>query len=382
MGFLLRFFSFLSIFDLYGTRLELYIDRKRTVQSRFGGFASLLVVGLAFYVLGSNIQAWVNLQDFKVISSAQSMSPADLLASDVNTTFYFTPENYYVYFSISADMGNGVFLEYYNLSRYIIPRMSLVDENLITWELTLENCWRKKQFEFLEEPYTGGDDDRGTAILCLKDEVLMGLFPSEQLQYINDPQLIYEIVKCQNSTDNNNSCATEEEIQNIMPLIQAQVSLPRTNYDFSDTQNPIKRTWDIDIYHLDYNLMKSFTAWLMPSYLKSDYGVWSQDYELNSIDFNLDHLVYETGIRNTEENDVFMAHYIWFGPNKQTYYRQNTKLTDIIGNFGGNVNILLTIGKLICGFYNFIVMKHKLINMAFEKLEFSEDNQTKPTKKT
>ena len=104
-------------------------------------------------------------------------------------------------------------------------------------------------------------------------------------------------------------------------------------------------------------------------FLKSDFGVWSGNYELNSVDFNLDHLFYETSIRNTLKNDVLMNYYLWFGFNMQTYYRQNTKLTDIIGNFGGTVNILLTFGKLICWFYNLIVMKHKLINMAFNKQE-------------
>ena len=61
-----------------------------------------------------------------------------------------------------------------------------------------------------------------------------------------------------------------------------------------------------------------------------------------------------------------MKYEIYFGFNVQTYYLQNTKLTDILGNFGGTINLLAAIGHIFCSFYNQWLTKHKLINMAFE----------------
>ena len=381
MSFIYRFFSFLSLFDLYGTPMAFYIEKKRTVTSRFGGAASMLIMALALYILGVNIREWLILRIFKVVSSTNSVTPAELLARKTNTSFTFTAENYFLYFAISADLGNSVWLEYYNLSRYITPRMTLVDENLNIRELALENCWRKKQFEFLEKPYTGADDARGSAILCLQDDVTMGLFPSQAMQYILDPKLIFEIVKCQNSTANNFSCASNEEIENILPLIEVQVSVPRSNYDFTDTVHPRRRTIDNEIYHLDYSLLKSYTAWLMTSVVESDFGIINTDYKQDTMDFNTHHLLYETNLRNKEKNDVFMSYNIWFGFNAQTYYRQNTKLLEIIGNFGGTINVLLALGRIVCTFYNYYVMKHKLINIAFEKEELEEEDSLSKNKR-
>lgn len=354
--------------------MAFYIGKKKTVTSRFGGAASMLIMTLALYILGVNLRDWLNLQNFKIISSTNSVTPAELLAKKTNTSFTFTAENYFLYFAISADMGNGIWMEYYNLSKYVTPRMTLVDENLNIREMALENCWRKKQFEFLEKRYTGADDARGSAILCLRDNVTMGLFPSQEMQYILDPKLTFEMVKCQNSTANNFFCASNEEIEYILPMIEVQVSIPRSNYDFTDTVHPRRRTTEGEIYHLDYSLMKSYTAWLMTSVVKSDYGILNTDYQLDTIDFNVHHLLSETNLRNKDKNDVFMSYNIWFGFNSQTYYRQNAKLFELIGNFGGTINILMALCKIVCVFYNNYVMKHKLINIAFEKEELEEED--------
>lgn len=187
MNIFLRFFSFFSFFDLYGKQFQFYIDRKRTVSSRFGGLISLIVLTLAFYTFGLNLYTWENFQNFKVISSSKSSSPAQLLASGQNFSFTFTHENYFLYFALSADLQNGTFLEYYDLARYFTPRMSYIDQNFFTIEIPLENCWKKKQFEFLQQPYEGDDNARGTKILCLKNDVLMGLMPNQTMQYILNP---------------------------------------------------------------------------------------------------------------------------------------------------------------------------------------------------
>lgn len=375
MNIFLRFFSFFSFFDLYGKQFQFYIDRKRTVSSRFGGLISLIVLTLAFYTFGLNLYTWENFQNFKVISSSKSSSPAQLLASGQNFSFTFTHENYFLYFALSADLQNGTFLEYYDLARYFTPRMSYIDQNFFTIEIPLENCWKKKQFEFLQQPYEGDDNARGTKILCLKNDVLMGLMPNQTMQYILNPSLIYQVVKCRNSSENNFSCASEEQIEEMLPFVSLQVSIPKSAYDFRDTENPRKRNWDSQVIHLDYNLVKWYTGFLQQSYLMTDEGIWNEEYKEKSVDFNVENIQYEVSIRNNSNNDVLMKFGFHFGFNIQIYYLQNMKLTEIIGTFGGTINLLMSIGQIICNFYNGMIIKHKLINMAFENQTiFTEPN--------
>ena len=364
-----------------GNNLNFTSIEKELFLPRFGGLISLIVLSLAFYTLGLNLYTWDNFQNFKVISSSKSSSPAQLLASDQNFSFTFGHENYYLYFALSADMQNGTFLEYYDLARYFTPRMSYIDANFVSRDLPLENCWKKKQFEFLQQTYTGADDARGTKILCLKDDVLMGLMPNQTMQYILNPALIYQVVKCQNSSENNFSCASEDQIEKMLPYVTLQVSIPKSTYDFRDTENPRKRNWDSQVIHLDYNLMKWYTGFLQQSYLMTDDGIWNEHYKEKSVDFNVENIQYEVSIRNINNNDVLMKFDFHFGFNIQTYYLQNMKLIEIIGTFGGTINLLIYIGHIICTFYNQMVIKHKLINMAFENQTIFNEPNPKNKKK-
>lgn len=372
MNSFLRFFTFLTYFDLYGIGINLYIDRKLLVKSRIGGITSIIVVVIAFYSLSLNLASWQNIQNLKIISSSQSTTPAQLLQNNVTSSYIFDSKNFYVYFTVYATLGNGTMLEYYDLDRYVTQKIIYSDEHRVVSTIPFENCLRRKQFEFLQQPYTGDPNKIAKTIICLKDDIKMGHFPDHKEQFINNPVISYTVLKCQNSTDNNFSCASNEEIQKLMPSIKIQVSTPQTNYDFNDPYNPRNRTWNNQMYHPDYNLVKWFSAALGTVAIKTDHGIMTEEYVSDTIDFNVNNLQYETMVRNVEENEIFLQYDIKFGFNQLTYYRKNTKLTDIIGNFGGTFNLLMTIGQVLCTFYNVLLVRHKLINITFENESTSE----------
>ena len=167
----------------------------------------------------------------------------------------------------------------------------------------------------------------------------------------------------------------------MLPYVNIQVSVPKSSYDFSDTQNPRKRNWDINSLHLDYNLMKGYTGFLGQSYLMVDNGIWNTNYNQKSVDFNVDKLQYEVSIRDVQKNDVLLKYDIHFAFGVQTYYLQNMKLTEIIGTFGGTINLLMAIGHIICTFYNQLIVKHKLINLAFDNQTILDESSSKNKKR-
>lgn len=105
---------------------------------------------------------------------------------------------------------------------------------------------------------------------------------------------------------------------------------------------------------------------MLPIYLKTDHGLIYDDYELDAIDFNVDSLNFDL----IKRMDVILFEYdFFFGYNKKTFLRKNRKLTDILANLGGIVNLLLIAGKIICLTYNGIWLKHHLINYTFSNLQ-------------
>ena len=100
MIFFRRFSAFLSLFDFFGTNIQFFINKKEKVKSPFGGFSSLIVIFLAFYLLGQNLYACQTIHNFKVISSTQCTTPTEILANNQSSPFTFSYQNYYIYFKV------------------------------------------------------------------------------------------------------------------------------------------------------------------------------------------------------------------------------------------------------------------------------------------
>ena len=191
--------------------------------------------------------------------------------------------------------------------------------------------------------------------------------------------IIYSVSQCRNSTDNNNSCASAEEILKMSKNVYIQASIPKTIFDFKNPSNSRKRSYDYNYYFIDINLKMYLATSLMPISFYTDHGYFSENYELESIDFNMDTTQEYHFARDTDmlfEQEIQISFNEGFhGFNQQIYYKQNENLYTILSNLGGIANLLFTVGKIICSFYNLLLMKHKLINISFSNI--NKDESTK-----
>ena len=112
----------------------------------------------------------------------------------------------------------------------------------------------------------------------------------------------------------------------------------------------------------------------MPTAMKTDIGIFSEEYSADTLDFNTDSFFSESFSRDAT-NDVFFTYYFELSLNQQTYFRKNEKFYQLAGNFGGMINILFIVGRILCYTYNLLVLKHQLINISFENLEKKEKSQ-------
>ena len=84
--------------------------------------------------------------------------------------------------------------------------------------------------------------------LCLKEDITMGLFINKQKTLVYKPYFSYGVRLCQNTTENNNFCASHEEIIEMLNYVFVQVYVPESVFDFNNQKNPEKE-------HMTFKIM-------------------------------------------------------------------------------------------------------------------------------
>jgi len=352
----------LNNFDLFGHGIELDLHSKPLVKSTFSAIFSIAIMAICSYSLSINIVSWVSYSNMQTISSSINLNINDFLIDNKNVTYSLSYKNYNIYFGLSP---SSVFLPFEEIRKYVTQTIMLDDQ-----PLEIEECLQSKMNEFLlENQIDTSANQTITSSICIKNEsYTLGLYSDEKDLGLDISEIIYTISRCQNSTNQDYYCASNEEIDQMIPQLSVQVSLPRSFYDFNQPQNPRKRLFDYKIFNMDQKLVKSATAFLSPVYLYRDQGWFTEDYVPQSLDFNVDTYTTDVGSQ-TSGNQVLFQQFVTLGLNQQIYYQKNQKVLELVASFGGTINVFLIFGKLICFTYNLLILKHKLINISFSNLE-------------
>jgi len=356
--------------DLFGYNVQLFINMDTKVKSKFGGFISIVIFIYSCYFFASALQSWYTNNDFQIIPSMKNLSLNQIYQQNETILYDFDYSNYNIYFILLANLPNSTSLNFRQLENYVSQQ--LIYNNLSNYdvELPFNNCLTQRQEIFLLETVDVGDNATSPWSICLNQTLQMGLAADPQ-NLVNAPMIKYRILLCENTTDNNYSCASSDEITQMLQYIQVQIRLPETDFDFNDNFSPRKRTYDYEAYHLDMSLYKYFLGYLMPVFLETDRGLFQEDYVLDSVDFNAEKITSESMMRSSTDS-ILLEYALQFGTSQQFYYRKNSKIYQILGNLGGIINLLLLIGGVICKSYNSLVLKYELINQSFENLEEKE----------
>lgn len=366
-----RLLSSYKNLDIFGYHVELFFENQSTIKSKVGATVSLIFFIVFFYLVMINIISWNNNAYLNTISSIQSYSIQEIAKSGENWNYTFDYHNYYPTFTLAAFFPDGSYRNHSYLEKYFVQSFVYYDHNSVGQMIEGEPCSKSKQSIFLGGENTEISDienDALTSLWCIKDPLEMGVF-IEKKSGIHTPTFEYIISKCVNNTVNGNFCASEEDIAEMTHYTFVEVSLPKSVFDFSKAINPRKRTYDMQAYGLDNGMMKNYMIQLSPVFLKTDHGIFDEDYKLDSVDFNLGKSAYQTKIRTTDF-PVFFTYAVQFGFEQNTFYRRNMKLKEIMANIGGIMNILLLLGKAICYTYNSKLFHKKIINYSLSRLQY------------
>ena len=225
--------------DIYGHRVDLYIDSNSLVKSRFGAFISLFVLVFCFYNFVNNFSDWLKGANLATISSAQTLDGRDLLTSNTSSSYGFDYSNFNIYFAVYAkSLNDGSLKTYQHLERYFYQNIRYVDEHNHVSDLEYEKCQNRNINAFLLKDYDPNDNRTSPALICLPSQMRlnMGIFPG--IGGIAFPNIIYELKKCENSTENNFTCASDDEIEMMLYNTKVQISHPKSIFDFKKYDNP------------------------------------------------------------------------------------------------------------------------------------------------
>lgn len=382
MAYISRFFKFL---DLFSIPIELNYNRNHKYKSIFGGLVSIFVYTAAFYFLTKQYISWSNINVSTTITSSEIFSVPSLLNANQSVEYTFDHKNYGAYFAMWAKLPNGTDLIYTDLQSYftIEYKYSFTGLVLDQKNLDFENCNTREMNDYFYIDY----DEKTVPInetlpwsICIKDPLKMGLFADPENSMIYEPKIYMQIKQCINSSANNNSCANIEEIREMKKYVIVQASLPSTIYDFKNQTNSIKRFVKGDYYSLDLGLQKIISIELNPTFLYKDWGLFNDDYILDSINFNPGKQSLD--FTTKDENDNLLLEYqIALSYQTDKYYIRNQKLDDIIGSVGGMISVLYSLGSFFCIRTNSLLLMNSLINSTFRfNVNSKKKRQTKSTK--
>jgi len=360
--------GFLKFFDLYGQNANLYIEKKPKFYSTCSGFLSLVIIFLIAYTFSGIINSWINKEKMTVITSSISLTITQLLEKNEKFEYEFDYKNYYIYFVIRAILPNGTSLFNEELAKYVTYNYSYFNADQLTYPLNWEYCKTQYYDIFLgldEETIKNDANQINDKRICLNDTVTMGLFPDISTQTILEPEVHFSVYQCVNSSsnDNDNICAPQEEIDQMIKFMQVQASIPTTLFNFQNVKNPQTNFYDYKNIDLDKLMIKSYKNYLVPTLLYTDHGLVYENYRLEETNFNPD-LFYDPNIRD-EASDPLFDFSFSVNLKVQTYYQKNQKINEIIGSLGGIINAIFLLGKILCVTYNSLFLKYKIIKSTF-----------------
>ena len=355
-----------KFFDLYGQNVNLLIEKKPRFHTTFSGIISMAVLMIIIYNFTGFISSWMNKEKMTVIPSGNSFSVLEILAKNQSYEYELDFKNYYIYWVVTAEFPDGTSLRTPDLKNYLNFVVNYCSTDYVCQNIVTEPCKIDYQDIFLGFDETTIKNDFGKTSknrICIKNEFKMGLFPDTSVASIRVPAIEFYVLQCVNSTENNNSCHSQEEIDRIITYTIVQTSIPNTIFDFNNVKKPQKNTYDYHYSYLDKSLSKNYLNTLTTSILSSDYGLLSEDYRVESTNFN-PNINYDPNIRKGA-NDPLYTFIVQNGFTFQNYYLKNLKLNEIVGNLGGLVNAIFLLGKLLCSAYNSIYLRFKIINSTF-----------------
>ena len=167
---------------------------------------------------------------------------------------------------------------------------------------------------------------------------LGGDFSGNYVKYIN-----VLISPCQNSSENNFSCASQDLINEFLKTTDIAIAMHHESlsYDSSQFQTPIKKLLIEDGNMMDRKICKQYKYYLQKFIIYSDSGLFISTQVVQTY-YQIDRVVVDYLINADDDpNPCLFKFLIQSSHNTRTQHRTYLKLSDVIAQVGGALNVYL-----------------------------------------
>lgn len=117
--------------DMFGIPIQLNFNKRHKFRSNFGAFLSLLVLGVSFYFLITQIAGWFSIEVSTTIYSNESFSVSGIVKENRTISYTLTGKNYSIYFAVYAVLPNST-LSHKDLEKYFTIGYEYSDTGIIS----------------------------------------------------------------------------------------------------------------------------------------------------------------------------------------------------------------------------------------------------------
>lgn len=150
---------------------------------------------------------------------SRSYSLESINREQPNLLYEFDSSNYYVYFILRGLKSDGTYLLNSAMQKYLSFNLLYIDASENIRPVEMESCSVRKMNEFhlLSNENMQNLSEVSSFSMCIKDgqNITMGLYFNKTSKELKIPILSYVVQKCVNSSMNNFSCASNEEIEQM-----------------------------------------------------------------------------------------------------------------------------------------------------------------------
>ena len=347
--------------DLYGKVPQFYYNKEEKKNTFIGAIFSLL-----YYII---CLAYLVYKIYKLIKHHDGEFMDSHINPENPQSIHLTNENFYVAFAIEDPVTYDTILDetiYYPKAYFKIGKRNDSNWNWESKELELEPCKLNKFGSKYKNIFA---KKHLNVHYCFKEmnETLEGHFSNDKYS-----MLFISLFACKNSTENNNTCKSTEEIEKYLKGTFFTMQIQDILLTPNDYNEPIKGR-DQDIYTtVGKKLFKEFHVFFEIVNIETDLDfigideikqVKNEKYikydSFNQMTKLLDKDVYETG-ESFCDVTLKLSDLVFYQK------RKYTKLINILGDVGGLMETINDIFEFISSHIVDIIYETSLINALFE----------------
>lgn len=337
------FYEFLSPFDLFKRPLYLRVNKKEMATTKFGIFLSMIVYGFLLYFF-SQSDCFLKLSP-KLIQDSSSLLESPNITY-INRSFAF---------SLRDSIGNSYYdpnIFYFQVQNRIVKS----DENGIISDAN------NRSFHACNKTDAINTEDLAMInnSFCLDENyfsVAGGI--SENIGQTFQIHLYL----CKNSTENNNSCKSIEEMKAFFTMKNLNLIYTNTFIQPKNYNSPMKTKLTSRLYKLDGNLNKLINiAFQKVSLINDENYYFSFQNSYDNFQFEKENIE----IGSFTSLDAPFTSIVFTSSNSYyTIIRSYQSLFEAIAAVGGLLSSLLLIGRIICHTDKLIFMTTILMNFLY-----------------